>query len=251
MIPLGLNRTLGIAGAVAATLILQAYGLDWYIWVPAGIVAYALTPIAVGIFLRLLLLGWKSIKLVGSFALVCAVTAGAWIKVSLDSSWYSAVGCGVILCIFLPFIIFRVRAIYEVRRLDQMIERVQRGDPARADGLEIGEEAIATIVKNAVAAPDGKLKVATVEEWTIGQVERNRFNTERAVEVYKFAIDDSVWAWVKNMPSGRLMYRAYQRTEQGKQLAIEFVEKFKITGPLAPIGDQRPPRRFLRLLLGA
>ena len=45
------NRFLGIAGAVAITLILQAYGYSWFVWIPAAIIAYAIAPIFLGIFL--------------------------------------------------------------------------------------------------------------------------------------------------------------------------------------------------------
>ena len=48
---MGLNRLLGIAGAVAITLILQAYGYGWYVWVPAAMIAYAIAPIFLGIIL--------------------------------------------------------------------------------------------------------------------------------------------------------------------------------------------------------
>ena len=93
---------------------------------------------------------------------------------------------------------------------------------------------------------------ATAEEFIIGELERNRFNTERAVEVYRFAIDNSAWALVKNMPVGRLMFRGYLLSGLGKKLATELTEKFKKgSGRFAPVEDQRPPRRFLCSLLGA
>ena len=111
------------------------------------------------------------------------------------------------------------------------------------------EEALIT---HAVASPEGRLRLATAEEFIIGELERNRFNTERAVEVYRFAISDSMWALMKNMPVGRLMFRDYLRSGLGKKLATELTEKFKKgSGRFASIEDQRPPRRFLRSLLGA
>jgi hypothetical protein len=54
------------------------------------------------------------------------------------------------------------------------------------------EEAITTIIANAIAAPEGHLRLAKAEEFIIGEVERNRFNTERAVEIYTVAVDNSV-----------------------------------------------------------
>jgi hypothetical protein len=114
------------------------------------------------------------------------------------------------------------------------------------------EEALTFVITQAVASPQGQLRLATAEEHIIGELERNRFNTERAVEVYSFAIDNSVWAWMKEMPLGKLMYRDYRRSGLGKKLATERTEKFKNGGGrFAPIEDQRPPRRFLRSFLGA
>jgi hypothetical protein len=246
MILLSPNRRIGIVGAVAASLILHADGLDWYIWLPAGILTYAIAPIAVAIVLQL---GGRSF--VGIIPLVGAATASAWIKVSLVSGWLFAVACGIVLCILLSFVVFRIRAAYERRRLDQMIERLQRGDQGIPNAVQIDDEVIDTILRKAAAAPDEQPRLANVEELVTGQVKRNRFNTQRAVEMYKIAIDDCVWDGLKNLPSGRLLYRAYQRSERGTRLAFELVDKFKTAGALAPIEDQRRPRRLLRFLLGA
>jgi hypothetical protein len=54
------------------------------------------------------------------------------------------------------------------------------------------EEAITSLVTHAIASPEGRLRLATAEEFIIGELERNRFNTERAVEVYRFAIDHAL-----------------------------------------------------------
>lgn len=114
-------------------------------------------------------------------------------------------------------------------------------------------EAVAAIIRLATSAPEGRLQLANAEEFLIGELEHNRFNTERAIEIYTFAVDRSVLAWVKEMPLGKLMFRTYWRTGLGKQYAIDLTEKFKTKddSPLGPIQDQRPPRRFLRFLLGA
>lgn len=113
------------------------------------------------------------------------------------------------------------------------------------------QETIASLIKNAFAAPEGHLQLANAESFLIGELERNRFNTERAIEVYTFAIDNGVWAWVKKLNLGKFVYREYRRTGLNKKYAIELTEKFK-KGRFgyAPIEDQRPPRRFLRYLLG-
>jgi hypothetical protein len=114
-----------------------------------------------------------------------------------------------------------------------------------------GEEAVTTVIKHAVAAPPGRLRLANAEEFLIGELERNRFNTERAIEVYMIAIDNSVWAWVKDL--GKLTYREYRRAGLGRKYAIELTDRFKaqIGGPFGPLKDQRSPRKFLRFLLGA
>ena len=111
---------------------------------------------------------------------------------------------------------------------------------------------LAPIIAQAVATPESRSRLASAEDFLLGELERQRFNTERAIEVYKIAIDNSVWAWMKGLTSGGLMYRAYQQSGMGKKLATELTEKFKKgTGRFSPVQDQRPPRRFLRFLLGA
>ena len=114
------------------------------------------------------------------------------------------------------------------------------------------EEAVTTVIKSAVSVPEGHRQLAYAEEFLIGELERNRFNTERAIEIYTFAIDNSVWAWVKDMTLGKSIYEGYLRSGLGKRSAIELTEKFKKgSGRSAPIEDQRPARRWLRFLLGA
>jgi hypothetical protein len=114
------------------------------------------------------------------------------------------------------------------------------------------EDPITLLIKLAVGAPDGHLRLANAQEFIMGELERNRFNTERAIEVYTVAIDNSVWAFVKDMPLQKLMFSEYLRSGLGKKHAIELTEKFKKgSGAFAALEDQRPPRRFLRFLLGA
>jgi len=113
------------------------------------------------------------------------------------------------------------------------------------------EEVLTALITQALASPEGHLRLATAEEFIIGELERNRFNTERAVEVYSVAISDSMWAEVKDMPSGSLIYRDFLLSGLKKKLATELTERFKKGFAQQPIVDQRPPRRFLRSLLGA
>jgi hypothetical protein len=114
------------------------------------------------------------------------------------------------------------------------------------------EEAVANVIKQALDAPQGRLRLANAEEYLIGQLERNRFNTERAIEVYTIAIDNSVWAWVKDMGLGKLIYREHRQAGLGRRYAIELTDRFKaqVGGTFEPLKDQRPPRRFIRFLLG-
>lgn len=75
-----------------------------------------------------------------------------------------------------------------------------------------------------------------------------RFNTERALEVYSIAVDNATWEWLKDMPVNRRMYADYKASGLREITAEKFAEAFKReTGAV----DQRPPRRFLRGLLGA
>ena len=122
-----------------------------------------------------------------------------------------------------------------------------------------GDEAFADVIKQALNAPHSHLRLANAEEYLIGELERNRFNTERAIEVYTIAIDNSMWAWVKDMSLGKLMYREYRQSGLGKRYAIELTDKFKAkansiraAAGVGPLEDQRSPRSgFLRFLLGA
>ena len=103
-----------------------------------------------------------------------------------------------------------------------------------------GQEAITVLIKQAVAAPEGHLRLANAEEFITGELERNRFNTERAIEVYTIAIDNSVWAMTKELPVRRLVYGDYRRSGLGKKHAIELTEKFKAqSAPLLKTNGRR------------
>ena len=112
------------------------------------------------------------------------------------------------------------------------------------------EEAMSVVVDRALGAADGRLNLANAEEFIIGELEQNRFNTERAIEVYKIAIDNSVWAWLKDQTTRRLIYAEYRRVGLGRTYAIRLTEDFR--AKFNPrLTDQRPPRRFLRFLFDA
>ncbi len=114
------------------------------------------------------------------------------------------------------------------------------------------QEAVASLIRQAIAAPKGQLQLANADKYLGAELERDRFNTERAIEIYAAAVDSSVRAWVKGRLLGKVMLKTYQRSGQRKKFAIELTEQFKTgTGVYPRVEDQRPPRRFLRYLLGA
>ena len=61
---------------------------------------------------------------------------------------------------------------------------------------------LAPIIAQAVATPESRSRLASAEDFLLAELERQRFNTERAIQVYKIAIDNSVWAWMKGLTSG-------------------------------------------------
>lgn len=52
MFSLSRARILGIIGAVAITLVLQSQGYRYYVWLPAALIAYAITPVPLEFVLR-------------------------------------------------------------------------------------------------------------------------------------------------------------------------------------------------------
>jgi hypothetical protein len=144
--------------------------------------------------------------------------------------------------------------------MEAMVDGSVCGPKVTPHHVSHAEAAITILITHVVASQEGRLRLATAEEYLIGELECNRFNTERAVEVYRFAIGDSVWACLKDSRVRRLMFKDYLRSGLGKQFATELTEKFKKgsgryykkgSGRFTPVEDQRPPRRFLRSLLGA
>ena len=81
------------------------------------------------------------------------------------------------------------------------------------------KEAMEFLIKQAIATPECQLRLATAEELLMGEVERNKFNTERAIEIYTFAIDHCVWGWVKTSSVTKLMYEPYVRSGSGRDMA--------------------------------
>ncbi len=114
------------------------------------------------------------------------------------------------------------------------------------------QEAAASLIRQAIASAKGQLQLANADKYLAAELERNRFNTERAIDIYTAAVDGSVRAWLKGRLLGKVMLKTYKRSGQKEQFAIELTEQFKTgTGVYPRVEDQRPPRRFLRFLLGA
>ena len=105
------------------------------------------------------------------------------------------------------------------------------------------------MVDSALAAPRGREIVADATSHLWDLAGTNRFNSERAKEVFTIAIDNAVWAYLKNMPIRSFMYRDYKASGLGPQHALRLTNEFTRNGALIP--DQRPVRKHFRWLIGA
>jgi hypothetical protein len=114
----------------------------------------------------------------------------------------------------------------------------------------MGDDApIVLLITQALAAPKGYLRLENAEELIFRDLDRSRFNTERAVELYTTAISKSVRAWVKERELGRSVFKEYRRSGLGRKFAVELVEKFKAQFR-PPLEDQWRPRWRLRIFRG-
>lgn len=110
------------------------------------------------------------------------------------------------------------------------------------------EEALTQVLEAAIGSVDGMRQLERAAEFISAQFSVGRFNTERAVEVYKTAIDSVIWTMIKDSPARSAMYHYYLRSGIGRTYALRLSEKFKQeTGAY----DQRRPRKFLRSIFGA
>ncbi len=110
-------------------------------------------------------------------------------------------------------------------------------------------EVITSLIKYALSTPEARRQLANAERRVIGELERNRFNTERAIEIYAFAIDDTVWALCRATTLGRFLYYDFLQSGLGRRFAVDLTETFK-AGFHPPLKDQRRPRWFLRFAFG-
>jgi hypothetical protein len=109
-------------------------------------------------------------------------------------------------------------------------------------------EAIELLVTGALKSDLGARELRKAMAFLVEQVSAGRFNTERAREVYRMAIDRAVLGTLAGTPVRGLVFRDFRASGEGdrkaQELAASFVAKFEVE-------DQRPPRRWLRFLLGA
>jgi hypothetical protein len=211
---IGPNRFFGIVGGIAITLILQAYDYGWYIWIPAAIIAYTIAPI---FLVRLLLPFWFLIDT-------------------------------------------RPRAQQQPPPLpltpEQHVENLKSilGDREAVPDLfdkmpTLSNETIRhTVIAMALTMPEGERRLDDARQYLLRMVERGRFNTERAIEVMTFTVDNAVWADVKRAKDGRRTYRDYKTSGLGLVVGTDLAYRF-----IAESGarNQRPTRTWFRYLLGA
>ncbi|MGH6995409.1 MAG: hypothetical protein ACREES_06910 [Stellaceae bacterium] len=105
-------------------------------------------------------------------------------------------------------------------------------------------DAIEGVISNALSTPEGSAKIVHACNYLEHEMTRHHFNTERAFEVFSIAVDNAVWANVKD----RDVYAIYKQSRLGPQMAKALTEQF-----IARTGakDQRPTKRWFRGFLGS
>jgi hypothetical protein len=83
------------------------------------------------------------------------------------------------------------------------------------------------LIDHALSLLEGKKQLVDAESYLISALEKNRFRTERAIEVFKIAIDNAVWASMKEAPNRRSLYREYKLSDSGIIRARELTERLK------------------------
>ncbi|MGO4686223.1 hypothetical protein [Hyphomicrobium sp. 2TAF46] len=107
---------------------------------------------------------------------------------------------------------------------------------------------IAYLLRRGLESPIGRLKLAEATEYLIGQLERNRFNSQRAREVYAMAIDNALWASLSGTKDRRRIYAEYLVSNSRDAHVRRLIAELTNNGARR---DQRPVRRHFRWLLGA
>jgi F0F1-type ATP synthase assembly protein I len=61
-----------------------------------------------------------------SISFIVALVVGACIRYGIDSSWFTAIGAGVVIFILTPFVVRGVRERYLIRRIErEVVEKHQ------------------------------------------------------------------------------------------------------------------------------
>ena len=110
------------------------------------------------------------------------------------------------------------------------------------------EVALQALIDQALETFNGSGQVGRAKQYLETELQAGRFNTERAAEVFRIAIDNATWGVVKSIPMSSTIYRDYKASGLSAVYAARLTDQFKKqTGAT----DQRPARRFLRGIFGA
>src|SRR5215510_212726 len=94
-----------------------------------------------------------------------------------------------------------------------------------------------SVIGIALMTEQGERRLAHAKDYLARQLTARRFNTERAIEVFTYAIDNAVWSDTKGQKDGRGIYADYKQSGLGPEVARRMTEDF-----IAATGatDQRP-----------
>ena len=99
-----------------------------------------------------------------------------------------------------------------------------------------------SLVDRALASPVGAQCLEKVERRLLETLEQGRFNTQNAVDLYTFGIDDAVWANLEDNTLRRIIYRNYVLSREGSTRAAQLAQAFAARMHAV---DQRPARPWL------
>src|SRR5208337_1206609 len=99
------------------------------------------------------------------------------------------------------------------------------------------------MLRSSLETPHGREAIADARIYLWDLVETNRFNSERAKEVFTIAIDKLMWSCLKGTPISVQMYQDYKASCLGSKYAVQLTNRFTRDGL---IKDQRPVRKHFR-----
>jgi hypothetical protein len=107
-------------------------------------------------------------------------------------------------------------------------------------------EAFVQMVQVALQEPDGALLIERAKSFLFDELDKQRFNSSRATEVFRIAIEKAIWKKFGSV--GALTTRSIKGTGVVEEFAAKETESFlRSTGA----GDQRPARQgFLAFIIG-